>query len=153
MVAWNKAACAVFGDFTRMNARQRNVVWAMFTEPYYRHLYSDWEHNARSLIGRFRSSCGKFIDDPWLVQFIEDLKSESRVFAEWLPLHDIKDDSGVYKELSPPQCGILTFESSSFDVPDHSGLKLFVHIPAPGTETTERMQVLMSRDDNKSLFA
>jgi len=143
VVAWNKAACAVFGDFTRMNARQRNVVWAMFTDPYFRQLYTDWDHNARSLIGRFRSSCGKFIDDPWLVQFIEDLKAESWVFGEWWPLHDIVDDSGVYKELRHSQCGILNFESSSFDVPDNSGLRVFVHVPAPGTETGERMRVLL----------
>jgi transcriptional regulator with XRE-family HTH domain len=147
VVAWNTAACAIFGDFTQMNARQRNVVWAMFTDPYFRRLYTDWEHNARSLIGRFRASCGKLIDDPWLMKFVEDLKVESSEFKEWWLLHDIQDDSGVYKEFLHPTAGILNFESSNYVIPDSGGLRLFVHVPAPGTETTDRMRFLIRGND------
>ena len=35
VIAWNKPARFVLGDFCAMNARQRNVVWAMFTENYF----------------------------------------------------------------------------------------------------------------------
>lgn len=150
VVAWNRAACVVFGDFARMNARQRNVVWAMFTDPYFKQLYTDWEHNARSLIGRFRSTCGKYIDDPWLVQFIGELKIESMEFNEWWLLHDIEDDSGVYKELRHPAAGFLNFESSNYAVPDSGGLRLFVHVPAPGTETAKRMRILMDEPASKN---
>ncbi|NMB58518.1 MAG: helix-turn-helix domain-containing protein [Chloroflexi bacterium] len=143
VVAWNKAACVIFGDFTRMNARQRNIVWAMFTDPYFRQLYTDWYHNARSLVGRFRSSCGKYIDDPWLVQFIDELKTASPEFNQWWILHDIQDDSGVYKELRHPAGGILNFESTNYIVPDSGGLRLFVHVPAPGTTTAENMRRLV----------
>lgn len=143
VVAWNRAACAVLGDFNSMNARQRNVVWAMFTDDYFKRLYADWEKNAKSLLGRFRSTCGKYIEDPWLSCFIEELKSESPEFRQWWPLHEIQDDSSVYKEMNHPVAGSLNFESSSFDVPDHSGLKLFVHVPNPKTETAEKMEKLL----------
>ena len=61
VVAWNRAACAVLGDFHTMNVRQRNVVWAMFTDDYFKLLYADWEKNAKSLLGRFRSTSGKYV--------------------------------------------------------------------------------------------
>lgn len=143
VIAWNKAACLVLGDFCKMNASQRNVVWAMFTEDYFKGLYINWDLHAKSLLGRFRSTCGKYIKDSWLNQFIEDLKMESPEFSLWWPLHEIQNDSGVYKQLNHPVAGTLEFESSSFDVPDNSGLKLFVHVPSPGTDTTGKMKSLL----------
>ena len=143
VVAWNQAACAVLGDFLKMNARQRNVVWAMFTENYFKLLYDHWDVHAKSLLGRFRATCGKFIEDEWLNRFIEDLKTESPEFKLWWPLHDIQNDSGVYKALNHPVSGRLNFESSCFDVPDASGLRLFVHVPMPGTDTAGKMKALL----------
>jgi hypothetical protein len=143
VIAWNKAACFVFGDFTEMNVRQRNIVWTMFTENYYKQLYVDWDLHAKSLLGRFRSTCGKYIEDSWLNQFIDDLKVQSTEFDLWWPLHEVQNDSGVYKQLNHPTAGTLDFESSCFDVPDNSGFKLFVHVPVSGTETAARMTSLV----------
>jgi hypothetical protein len=144
VIAWNKAAFAVLGDFGRMNARQRNVVWAMFTENYYKLLYDHWDVHAKSLLGRFRSTCGKFIEDSWLNQLIDDLKEQSPEFNLWWPLHEIQNDSGVYKQLNHPAAGRLEFESSSFDIPDHPGFRLFVHVPLDGTDTAEKMKCLLN---------
>ena len=144
VVAWNRAACAVLGDFHTMNARRRNVVWAMFTDEYFKRLYADWEKNAKSLLGRFRSTCGKYIEDPWLNQFVEELKKQSPEFTLWWPLHEIQDNSSVYKEMNHPVAGKLNFESSSFDIPDYSGLKLFVHVPSPDTDTAAKMRTLLN---------
>lgn len=144
VIAWNRAASLVLGDFSKMNVRQRNVVWAMFTEDYFKQLYFDWDLHAKSLLGRFRSTCGKYIEDSWLIQFIEELKAQSAEFSLWWPLHEIQNDSGVYKRLKHPVAGILDFESSSFDVPDNSGFKLFVHVPVPGADTAEKMKSLLN---------
>jgi transcriptional regulator with XRE-family HTH domain len=143
VIAWNKAACLVFGDLSEMNVRQRNIVWAMFTEKYYKELYVDWNLHAKSLLGRFRTTCGKYIEDSWLNQFIDDLKAQSTEFSLWWPLHEIQNDSGVYKQFNHPKAGRLNFESSSFDVPDNSGFKLFVHVPVSGTDTAAKMKSLL----------
>ena len=145
VVAWNQAACILLGDFESMNTRQRNVVWAMFTDVYFKRLYSNWDAHAKSLLGRFRLTCGKYIDDPWFAEFIEDLKAHSAEFAKWWPLHEIIDDGGVYKHFNHPVAGMLAFESSCYDVPDHSGLRLFVHVPSPDTETADKMKYLLNR--------
>jgi len=132
----------VYGDMGQMNSRQRNMVWAMFTEQYYRQLYTDWELLAKDLLGRFRSACGKYVEDPWLTQFIDDLRGQSVEFDRWWPLHELQDDGGVYKQLNHPVAGIMDFESSSYDVPD-SGLRLFIHVPMPDTDTAAKMKSLL----------
>ncbi len=143
-IAWNNAACCVLGDFYAMTERQRNVVWAMFAQEYYKKLYIDWELHAKSLLGRFRLSCGKYIEDEWMNRLVEDLKQESAEFNLWWPLHEITDDGGVYKQLDHPTAGMLYFESSCFDIPDNSGFKLFVHVPVPDTDTADRMKALLN---------
>ncbi len=144
VIAWNKAACILFGDFESMNARQRNVVWAMFTDDYFKRLYNNWDIYAKSLLGRFRLTCGKYLEDPWFVDFIEDLKAHSTEFAKWWSLHEIIDDGGIYKHFNHPVAGELDFESSCFDVPDNSGFRLFVHVPSPEAETADKMKLLLS---------
>lgn len=143
VIGWNKAACAILGDFSIMNARERNIVWAMFTDEKFKQLYVDWEQHAKGLLGRFRSTCGQYIEDSWLGQFIEDLKKESKEFDAWWSLHEIKNNNEVYKQLNHPIAGKLEFEVSNFDVSDNSGLKMIVHIPCPGTDTNEKMRMLV----------
>lgn len=143
VIGWNKAACAILGDFSKMSVRERNIVWAMFTDNKFKQLYVNWDHHAKGLLGRFRSTCGQYIEDSWLTQFIDDLKKESKEFNLWWPLHEIKSNNEVYKQLNHPVVGILEFEVSNFDISDNSGLKMIVHIPLPKTETDEKMRILL----------
>lgn len=143
VIAWNKAACLMFGDFTKMSIRERNIVWAMFTDDKYKQLLVDWNQYAKSLLGRFRTTCGQYIEDSWLVQFINDLKVLSTEFNLWWSLHEIESSSEKYKQLNHPVAGILDFEVCNFDVSDHSGLKLIVHTPFQGTDTAEKMKSLL----------
>lgn len=143
VVGWNNAAGVVLGDFGNMNARQRNIVWAMFTDKRYKQLFVDWDLHAKGLLGRFRSTCGQYIEDPWLVQFINDLKMQSTEFCLWWPLHEIESNSEKYKQLNHPAAGLLDYEVSNFDVSDNSGLKMIVHTPLSGTDTAAKMKLLL----------
>lgn len=143
VIAWNKAACLIFDDFSEMNVRERNIVWAMFTDDKYKQLFVDWNLHAKGLLGRFRSAFGQYIEDSWLAQFIDDLKIQSTEFNLWWPLHEIQSNSEVYKQLNHPVAGILDFEVSNFDVSDNSGLKLIVHVPLSETDTATKMKSLL----------
>ena len=140
VIAWNKEACFIFGDFSEMNVRERNIVWAMFTDNKYKELIVDWELHAKVTLGSFRSTCGQYIEDSWLAQFIEDLKMQSAEFDLWWSLHEIKSSCQIHKRLNHPIAGILDFEINNFDVSDHSGLKMIVHVPLAGTDTAEKMK-------------
>ena len=143
VIAWNKAACLIFGDFSEMNVRDCNIVWAVFTDNKYKQLLVDWDLHAKGLIGRFRSACGQYVEDSWLAQFIDDLKAQSTEFNLWWPLHEIESNSEKYKKLNHSIAGILDFEVSYFDVSDNSGLRLIVHTPLPGTYTASKMESLL----------
>lgn len=144
VLAWNQAACILLGDLANMTGRERNVVWAMFTSDYYKSLYDDWEKYAKSLLGRFRATCGMHVEDPWFAAFVEELRAVSPEFNQWWPLHEVIDDGGIYKHFHHPIAGGLDFESSCFFVPDHSGLRLFVHVPSEQNDTAEKMQTLLT---------
>jgi hypothetical protein len=133
----------MFGDFTKMNVRERNMVWAIFTDNKYKQLLVDWNLYAKRLLGRFRATCGQYVEDSWLAEFIDDLKVQSTEFNLWWPLHEIESNSEKYKQLNHSIAGILDFEVSYFEVSDNSGLKLIVHTPLPGTDTASKMESLL----------
>lgn len=143
VIAWNKAASLIFGDFSEMSVRERNIVWAMFTDHKYKQLFVDWTLHAKGLLGRFRSTCGQYIEDSWLAQFIDDLNMQSTEFNLWWSFHEIQSNSEKYKQLNHPTAGILDFEVSNFDVSDNSGLKMIVHTPLSGTDTATKMKLLL----------
>lgn len=143
VIAWNKAACLLFGNFNEMNVRERNIVWAMFTDAKYKQLFVDWPLHAKSLLGRFRGACGQYIDDSWLAQFVDDLKRQSTEFNVWWPLHEIQSNGEKHKRLNHPTAGILDFEISNFAVSDNSALKLIVHVPLATTDTAAKLKSLL----------
>lgn len=145
-VAWNEAANVIFGDFGKMNVRERNAVWSTFTNEKYKQLYVEWSTYAKGLLSRFRATFGQYVEDTWFVQLVEELKSKSPEFNAWWPLYEIQNDNQVYKQLNHPAVGIMNFELSRFDVSDNSGLSLIVHTPSPGTDTDEKMKALRGRD-------
>lgn len=143
VIAWNKAASVIFGNFSEMNVRERNIVWAMFTDDKYKQLYVDWRLHAKGLLGRFRSTCGQYIEDSWLAQFIDDLKKQSTEFNLWWSLHEIQSNGEKSKQMKHPVAGVLDFEISNFDVSDNSGLKMIVHVPLSETDTATKMKTLL----------
>lgn len=145
IIAWNKAASVVFTDFSKMDASKRNMVWMMFTHYDYKKLFIDWEFHAQGMLARFRSSTGQYIEDSWLVKFIEDLKGESEEFNLWWSLHDVRRNSEIYKKLIHPIVGELIFEFSSFDVLDNSNLKLIVNTPFSESDTYRKVKSLLDK--------
>ncbi len=80
VIAWNNAARLVLGDFSKMNARERNIVWSMFALEKYKNLIIDWELHAKGLISMFRSTFGQYVEDQWILQLTKDLKEISNRF-------------------------------------------------------------------------
>jgi len=129
IVAWNKCAVAVFGDFSLLPSYERNVVYMMFCNQGYMSLFDDWEFHAKGIVARFHSTMAKYIDDPWFIGFIQDIKNKSENFSAWWLLYDVNGMSDVVKELTHPLMDKLTFEFVSLDVSDNQSLKLLIHNP------------------------
>lgn len=127
-LAWNHAACELFGDFSRMNVLERNSLWRMFARPDYPDLLPDWPQAARSLLAQFRTSYGQHIGDPSFEELVDLLKKASGKFKLWWDNHEVLGIPLGLKKFNHPKLGELAFEHQSLTVADHPDLKVTVYI-------------------------
>ncbi|WP_456238436.1 helix-turn-helix transcriptional regulator [Paenibacillus durus] len=142
-IAWNRAACAVFGDYNEMSELERNSVWRIFTSSYMRELLDCWEEHGQRRLAQFRASYGRFIDDPWWPEMIARLSKESEEFKEWWPRHDVLNTPEGRKVLHHPGVGELILGHLSFQVSDAPDLLVTVHMPET-EETLEKLRSLLA---------
>ncbi|WP_433620405.1 helix-turn-helix transcriptional regulator [Paenibacillus cellulositrophicus] len=128
-LAWNHAACELFGDFNRMNVLERNSLWRMFARPDYPDLLPDWPHVAQSLLAQFRTSYGQHIGDPSFEELVDLLKKTSEMFNQWWDHHEVLGIPLGLKRFNHPRLGELAFEHQSLTVADFPDLKMTVYIP------------------------
>jgi len=144
IVAWNKAACLIYGDYAAMDERERNAVWRTFTSPYVRELLREtWEEHARHRLAHFRANYGKFVGDPWWRELIGDLERASAEFREWWPRHDVLNSPEGKKINYHPQAGRLVFDQLSFVVSDSPHLTVTINIPSHEDDTAARIGGLL----------
>jgi transcriptional regulator with XRE-family HTH domain len=151
IVAWNEAACAVFGDFHLMSLQERNTVWRLFTSPVYRQLIVDWEGHARRVLAQFRGSCGQYPGDPQLTELIHDLTVSSPEFRAWWPDHEILGAPEGLKTLNHPQAGYLMFEHLTFQMFEAPDLKVTVYTPLDEVDTPAKLSRLLSERASVSI--
>jgi transcriptional regulator with XRE-family HTH domain len=143
IVAWNEAACAVFGDFGQMTTQERNAVWRMFLSPTHHQMLVDWEENARHVLAQFRASCGRFPGDPQMTELLNALMRNSPEFRAWWPDHEVLRLPEGTKVFNHPQGGCLVFEHLTFQVYDAPEFNVTVYTPVDGTETRARLGQLL----------
>lgn len=131
IVAWNRAASLIYGDYESMSARERNTVWRTFTSPYVREVLRDgWEKHARHRLAHFRAAYGRFAGDPWWMALIADLSEASEEFRAWWPTHDVLNGPEGKKINHHPTAGLLVFDQISFHVSDAPHLTVTINVPA-----------------------
>jgi transcriptional regulator with XRE-family HTH domain len=145
IVAWNKAASLIYGNYESMSTRERNTVWRTFNSPYVRQLLQEnWEAHARDRLAHFRASYGKFAGDPWWMEIIEELNRESAEFRAWWPQHDVLNGPQGEKINHHPTAGVLVFDQISFLVLDSTHLTITINIPS-NDDTISKLIKLLSK--------
>jgi transcriptional regulator with XRE-family HTH domain len=142
ILAWNQAACALFGDFGQMTTRERNKIWYFFTNAAHRQMLVNWEGQAQLMLARFRSICGRYLGDVKLMELADDLKKVSPEFRQWWSQHDVQARLEGFKAYDHPIVGSLEFEYALFQVTDAPELTLVVYTPLPESGTVEQLQQL-----------
>ncbi|MWC30511.1 helix-turn-helix transcriptional regulator [Paenibacillus sp. MMS18-CY102] len=131
IVAWNKAANLIYGDYEPMSYLERNTLWRTFVSPFSRELLQEnWEMHARHRLAQFRANYGKLVGDPSFVELIEVLNQESEEFREWWPEHDVLNGPEGRKVNYHPIVGVMEFDQISFLVTDSQHLTVTVNLPA-----------------------
>ena len=88
-----------------------------------------WETNARRLMAEFRASLGESLDNPWVLEVVELLKTESKDFAAWWPEHDVRDNSPVVIEFKDKIHGAMKLERLVLRPWDHSRFRILIFTP------------------------
>jgi len=147
LLAWNAAAAAVFGDFGTLPEGERNLVRVIFTDGELRRRFVDWEGTARGVLALFRADRGRYADDPWFAEVIDDLRRVSPEFGRWWPRHDVRERAAGRKEVEHPTVGRLILEPSALHLAGFPDLTLVVYAPLPEQDTARKLQRLVRRGD------
>lgn len=142
VLAWNQAACILFGDFAAMAARERNRMWDFFTSPECCRMLMDWEEHALAMLAWFRSTSRRYLGDAKLTELAEDLQRVSPEFRQGWLQHDVQRKHTGLKVYEHPAVGFLEFDYTVFQVTETPELSLVVYTPLPKSETVERFQKL-----------
>ncbi|HEX6958349.1 MAG TPA: helix-turn-helix transcriptional regulator [Ferrovibrio sp.] len=148
VVAWNRPATLIMGDFASVPPALRNVIRLVFTCPDYRRLMVDWAGDARRILARFRINYGRAAGDPAFAQLVDELAEVSPEFYQWWPQQDLLGQIEGVKTLRHPQHGEIEFEHTAFQVDAGPDLRLTAYMPLAGRSAGRMKRVIA---DNKPL--
>ncbi|MBO0780061.1 MAG: helix-turn-helix domain-containing protein [Ktedonobacteraceae bacterium] len=142
ILAWNKAARIVFGDFAMMPDGERNILWLLFTETPFRRLFVDHEGLAQEMVEIFRETATRYLGAPWLDEFVDALSRVSPEFRQSWKGHNVRRKAygTVARELLHPELGRLIFTVASFQLSGDPAMQCCIFTAAPRSETVEKLR-------------
>jgi transcriptional regulator with XRE-family HTH domain len=144
-LAWNRAACAIFGDFGGIPKAARNHLWQMFMDPSRRELWADWELSSRLAVAKFRADSARHLGDPSFEELIQALRESSSDFCKMWKRHEVSQAGHGRKEIHHPEAGTLLFEHAVFHPTDAADQRLILFSPVAETDTAERLAKLIEQ--------
>ena len=130
LVAWNRAAAAVFG-YDAATPDQRNILRRIFCDPANRAMQTDWQNVARFVVAVFRADAARAGAFASVDAFVLDLRRRSPEFdAFWQDERDVRAYGEGTKQLHHPTAGLLNMEYSSFVVDGRPDLSMVIYNPA-----------------------
>jgi transcriptional regulator with XRE-family HTH domain len=143
ILAWNRAAVALFGDYDALKGDQRNIMHLVFVNEAHRRLLVDWETLARSSLAMFRADSAHYVGDPEFDRLIALLTRSSREFRQWWSKREVLPPLTGHKRIQHSTGGRMVFEYNSLAVADHADLKLVVYTPLEEDQTAAKLKLLL----------
>ena len=145
VLAWNRAATVLFGDYAKLTGDTRNIMHLLFVNHQHRALLIDWGELAPAALAMFRADSARYVGDPDFERLIDTLMRSSPEFRTWWPKHDVSRDVTRQKRIKHPVAGRMVFEYSSFMVAEQPDMKLVVYTPLEESETSAKLTRLLGR--------
>ena len=144
VVAWNRAATVVFGDYGSAPPEQRNILRYVFLDPRARAAQYDWESVARFVLGAFRADAVRAGAAAEVEPLVDELRRLSPEFSAMWRDNDVSGHHGeAVKHIKHPTLGPLAIEYSAFAVDGRTDLTMVVYNPAT-PEDAERIKSLLA---------
>ncbi|MFI1173674.1 helix-turn-helix domain-containing protein [Streptomyces melanogenes] len=144
LVAWNRMAAALIGDFVDLPAEERNLARHIFLDPTARELYVDWQDKAVEVVGVLRLCAGCYPDDPLLTALVGELSVKSDEFRTLWAAHTVRQKGHGTKRLHHPVVGELTLSYETLKLPEEHDLSLVTYYAEPGSPSADSLRLLAS---------
>jgi transcriptional regulator with XRE-family HTH domain len=145
VVAWNRPASLVLGDFDVLAPEERNVLRRMFLDPAARAAMPNWESDARFMVGAFRADITRSGATQNGEALIEELSSASPEFAALWRDNDVRTAYGEHpKQRLHPVLGLIDLDYSAFAVDGRPDLFLVV-MRAATDEVDRKIRTLFEK--------
>lgn len=142
MLAANRLAQSLFGDFDAVPRRDRNLLRYTFLDESARELYVDWEEVARDNVAILRLDAGRHPDDPLLAELVGELAVKSDEFRRWWADHNVRERTHGSKRYHHPLVGDLTVNYESVAVPGDSDPTLCIYTADRGSPSETALRLL-----------
>jgi transcriptional regulator with XRE-family HTH domain len=142
IAAWNAAYRALYPNVAVLPVEDRNLLWAVFTDPFVRGLLPDWEITSRRFLAEFRAEAGPRLSRPDCVRLIQRLSARSTEFRDGWSRHDIEGFTSRRRNFLTA-AGALEFEHHRLAASDQRDLFVVIYTPT-GPATVRGMQRLQS---------
>ncbi|WP_405015882.1 helix-turn-helix transcriptional regulator [Kitasatospora sp. NBC_00070] len=110
VLAWNRAAAALFVDFAALRPEHRNLVRLLFLDPRMRALYSDWPAVAAEAVASLRMDAVHATGDARLAELVGELSLRDDDFRRWWGGHAVRAAGGGRKRLRHPVVGAIELD-------------------------------------------
>jgi transcriptional regulator with XRE-family HTH domain len=135
VVAWNRAATVMLGDYGALPPDQRNVLRIIFLDPRARAVQYDWESVVRHVVGAFRADAARAGAAAEVGPLVDELCRLSPEFRTMWRDNDVRGAHGeTVKHIRHPVLGPLAFEYSAFAVDGRTDLSMVVYNPATSAD-------------------
>jgi transcriptional regulator with XRE-family HTH domain len=144
ILAWNRLASALFGDWGQLPPAERNWARLVFLNPGYRDLFVDWDRKASDMVSFLRMDAGRHPDDPRLSALVGELSVKSEEFRRLWATHDVREKSHGAKRMRHPLVGELTLSFETFRLVDDADQSFVTYHAEPGSPSAEALRLLAS---------
>jgi transcriptional regulator with XRE-family HTH domain len=144
ILGWNRLAAALWTDFGRYAVQERVFVRLLFTEPWMRELYVDWEEVTRLAIAQLRMESARYPDDQPLTALVEELSARDPQFRQWWTEHDVAMRGNGVKKLRHPVVGELTLDWNTLTCGTDPDQHIIVWNAEPGSASHDGLRLLAS---------
>lgn len=134
VVAWNRAAAALFTDYSKLAPNERNILRLIFADSRVRAAQEDWQSVARFVVGAFRADAARAGATAEIGQFVQELSRLSPEFETLWLSNDVNAYGEGLKRLHHEKLGLLELEFSAFAVDGRPDLGMIVYNPVTRAE-------------------
>lgn len=144
VLASNALARALFADFDRMPAVERNYARWILLAPDARELFLDWPEQARTAVETLRLAHGSHPDDRGLQELIALLLEQSPEFRAWWAEHGVYQRTHGRKHLRHPVAGEVVVDYETLLLPGDPDQTLFIFTTEPASPSRDALRLLAS---------